>query len=428
MAKNSEEKKREIIKTAFEIWGKTGFFNTSLKDVAVKFNMTKQGLLRHFGTKDNMLKEIANYFFENYNSMLQEAISIKVENFTLKDFIKFYIQKHFNFFLDYIPFFFYFVSPISKKYFIQNIFLSEYRKKEEKEILQKLFLKENCWLKSYDSFFLLRYIYIVMFFLIIKEIKSLFYSKKDFIISITSIEEKQKGLLIENLSNIIINGFSSKKYIPIDFSKIEKEYEVKKEEIPQRDRIFDAIVKVISETSIWEASIEKIAKELGMNKSTLFYYFRNKKEMFDGLLFEEISRNNNLFLSKIDKNMNFYELLYANMVFDRSYFLKDIKSLYYFDWLHFQKIKGFNFSSIKEISKSKLATKEFISKRYFFLIEAFNNNLLNTYNFNIEDFIGLMNMLIVKDLAIDIEMRKEVVLSDVRAIYLIFLYGISNTI
>lgn len=420
MPREINRDRKNIIEKAFEIWGKTGFFNTSLKNVSQKFNITKQGLLRHFRTKENLLKELADYFFSNYYSMLEKAIEIDIADLDLESFIKFYIKTHFSFFLENLSFFSFFVSPISKKYFAQNNFISEYRIKEE-EILKRLFLKSNCWLKDYDPFFILRYIYILMFFFIVKYLKSCVTGKRDFSLPLNKVDEKDKIDLINRVTDIVMNGFA-KDRVDIDFEKIEREYEVKLEEIPKRDKIFNAITKVVSETSIWDASIEKIAKELGVNKSTIFYYFKNKKEMFDELLYEEISTITNIFLSKLNRDSNFYELFYANMVVDRSYFLKDINTLYYFDWLHFQKIKGFNINS----EKSFIKIKDLISKKYFFLIEAINNNTLKTYDLTLEDLIGLLNMEIVKDLSIALEYNKKVKLSDLRALYLIFLYGIKN--
>lgn len=422
MAKDSTAKRTEMLKSAFEIWGKTAFCNTSLKYIAKKFNITKQGLLKHFKKKEKFFEAMTNYFLEIYLKMLDDTIKIDFNNITTEKFIELYVTKIFNFFLDNIYFFFFFISPIFKKYYLQNNQIRESEKKQS-EIFKIVLLKENIsFNKNFDPIFIFQYIYIIIFFFIIKALNLKLDKKKFFIIPF-EIEDHEKEEYIKKIKEIIINGFSYKDEVKIDFKKIEEECIVKDQDLPYRDKIFDAITKTVAKSNIWEASLSKIAKEAHINQSTLLYYFKNKKKMFNNLLIEEVERICNIFLSKINKNMSFEELLYSNMVVDYSYFKKDINSLYYFNWLHFQKLKGFNFQFMDEYK-----LKEYITKRYFFIIDAINNGVLKDYNLSFKDIITLLNMQVIIKFILDIDSKREISFINIRRIFLMFLYGIKKEI
>ncbi len=423
MAKDSEKKRLEMIKYAFEVWGKSAFFNTSLKHVAQKFNITKQGLMRHFKTKDILFEALANYFFKLYFNMLDQIINLKTQNLDIERFIEFYVEKHLNFFLNNISFFFFFTSPIFKKFYLKNENIFQYEQKQA-EIFKELLLKHGLSLKNFDFVFFIQYIYITIFFFILKFLK-IEKGEKKIILPIFNFNEEQKNEIIKKIKKIILNGFGNKNDFNIDFTKIEQEFTIKKEDIPQRDKIFNAITKVVAESSIWGASLEKIAKEVGMNKSTLFYYFKNKKEIFNSLLIEEILRIGNIFLSKVNKTRPFEEWLYASMVLDYSYFLNDVNTLHYFNWLHFQKLKGFNFN-FNLMENNKL--KEHFEKKYFFILQALQNDLLKTYDLTPKEIIAFLNMQFIIKFTLDIERKRDVSFNNVRRDFLMFLYGIKKEI
>ncbi|OZG64242.1 AcrR family transcriptional regulator [Bifidobacterium eulemuris] len=55
MRKSPEERKREILDAAVRLIGERGFNGISIQDVADEVGISKQGLLRYVGSKDNML-------------------------------------------------------------------------------------------------------------------------------------------------------------------------------------------------------------------------------------------------------------------------------------------------------------------------------------------------------------------------------------
>ena len=88
-----------------------------------------------------------------------------------------------------------------------------------------------------------------------------------------------------------------------------------------RERLLDAAVRVFSKKGFYKASMDDIASEAGAAKGTLYYYFKNKSELFKTVVVEGIDFlvedlknmvNNsndsieNIIKSIIKKNIDFY--------------------------------------------------------------------------------------------------------------------------
>lgn len=68
---------------------------------------------------------------------------------------------------------------------------------------------------------------------------------------------------------------------------------MKKGEI-QRAKIINIAIEHISEKGIAATSFQKIADELGISQSGVFHYFKNKTQLFLGVMDDIVERNHNL--------------------------------------------------------------------------------------------------------------------------------------
>lgn len=68
--KASEEKRRQILIAASDLFGKRGTSNATLEEIAEQVGMTRAGLLHYFGSKQKLLMEVIkfrdNYELEEY--------------------------------------------------------------------------------------------------------------------------------------------------------------------------------------------------------------------------------------------------------------------------------------------------------------------------------------------------------------------------
>lgn len=63
---SKEERKALILEATKEICAKKGFSGTKLDDIAKKVGVSRALIIQHFGTKENLYKELIKYLFEEH--------------------------------------------------------------------------------------------------------------------------------------------------------------------------------------------------------------------------------------------------------------------------------------------------------------------------------------------------------------------------
>ncbi|MFO8069874.1 MAG: TetR/AcrR family transcriptional regulator [Alkalibacterium sp.] len=119
----------------------------------------------------------------------------------------------------------------------------------------------------------------------------------------------------------------------------------------KQERILNAAFKEFSEKGYKDASTNKIAKEAGIGKGTLFYYFGNKENLFHQLVDEAFDIANREYLSKVN--------------FDETDFFKRIEEMSVLKWNAYTKHEqAFSFMSHVLLHSKKYALpNDLTSKR-----------------------------------------------------------------
>jgi len=63
--------KNEILKTAYKVWGREFYLNTSLSHVARELKVCKPALYRHFLNKNALLEAMTRHFFDDFAAFIQ---------------------------------------------------------------------------------------------------------------------------------------------------------------------------------------------------------------------------------------------------------------------------------------------------------------------------------------------------------------------
>jgi AcrR family transcriptional regulator len=100
---------------------------------------------------------------------------------------------------------------------------------------------------------------------------------------------------------------------------------VKKMEI--RNKILDAAQDVFTRYGFGKTTMEDIAREMGKGKSTIYYYFTSKEDMFQAVIEKEILSLKSKILDEISKKEDPKEKLKVYVV-ERMQGLKNLKNLY----------------------------------------------------------------------------------------------------
>jgi AcrR family transcriptional regulator len=114
---------------------------------------------------------------------------------------------------------------------------------------------------------------------------------------------------------------------------------VDRSELPERDRILDAIAYVVSTEGFERATVEKIAERAGMSKSSLYFHFRNRSQMMASMLVPERERLIALVDDRVSEYADFSHRLYAFMVVTATYAAHSRTILTALDWMRFHRIR-----------------------------------------------------------------------------------------
>lgn len=88
--------------------------------------------------------------------------------------------------------------------------------------------------------------------------------------------------------------------------------EEKKEEFDRRQKVLDVAAKLFTELGFVGTSMRLIAEEVGISKPAIYYYFPDKKTLFEALLRSAMDRSNmileEIYNSKITPIMKLYRI------------------------------------------------------------------------------------------------------------------------
>ena len=338
MTDKHEQKRLDIIKTAFVQWSKDLYTNTSLTVVADALGMTKPALFRYFPSKESLFAAMIEMFA---NDMISEAADIMadIENRSLPELLRVSIDRSLRFFIThkdkhYFPFF---TSPVIKARITKDPTFMTYRQKMVRLTAQKYQSYKNIPLSDESADLMLIYLFYA--------VSSVYLYRKKTVYHLCF--EPLSEAMFEDTKQIIwdylMHGFPQNVNVaPLsddDFARIES-FAVNCEYGQPRDKMFEAISAVIAECGIVEASMERIAKQMGLSsKSSLYSHFNSRDDMLQQLFFAESERILNFVKANGLRYDNLNEDMYGCMAATFCYFTADPNALRYFDWLHYQMTK-----------------------------------------------------------------------------------------
>jgi len=282
--------------------------------------------------------------------------------------------------------------------------------KAEKNIFENLIKSSYTWLKADDAEFAMRNIFSAGIFILFHRLR-LNFSKTE----VKPIDKLEIKAIIDKIYEISIKGFGTKKFNKnIDFEKIENSSAVKKNELPKRSKLFNAIASVVAEEGLWKASILKIANKFGQSKSSLYFYFANKNEMLVNMILSEITAMNKVISGRRFLYDSFEEKLYSDIIVRYSYMFQDKRIMLVFDWVHFQ---GLDFHKIFKNKK----IEDLID--YSLIVQGVKNNML-TELLPLHEIEPFLVMQAVKEIILSERFGSVLSVKSMRLIYNFFISGI----
>lgn len=302
-----------------------------MNELAEKVGLSKPAIYRHYKNKDAILAAMREYFFDliaekltEFNKNKKDSAENEVGEKIIKSIVAFFVE-----------------NPQLINYFIYQTTLdSKFLYSMEDEFFSRGFGKEfqfprnsksEVYYRAHDYFFGIS----ILFFIKVRE-KMLKKSPNP---------EKIKGAdyFANHLYEFLISGFKGlskpdEVFYPTEISderkaELEKICLVKPDYLPEEDKIFKAIASVIRKFTVNGVTIERIANELGMAKSSLYFYFDNKNQMIYSLVHKEINFLSTLCIENSAEAKNLSEFIYIMMLTEINFFLIRSSLLSICGWL-----------------------------------------------------------------------------------------------
>jgi AcrR family transcriptional regulator len=405
MAARKKITKEKIISEAFKVWGKGSFCSTSLSDLAGHLGVSKTALYRHFRNKATILSSMEKIF----TGKLTEArllFLIQAEKKPIKSVVEAFLRIYITFFLEnpyYFDFLFHLVAIEMRERNREPAFLVE-----ERDTLSRALDLQDLSPDSAGKQVIIRFIFATGAFLVHLTLQS---GKK--------ITRKEKEKLIKSASTIVLHGVGkNQKRGEYDFQAMLEKCSISRKDIEQPDRLFSAIAKVVAEEGMLNATTDKIAKKVGITKSSLYFYFKDKDEMLNQMVRRQQERFIELFNEREKKYKKIEEKLLCYIITISTWFLNNPTIITVFNWIWFQRV---------EISFKKPDHTVFESS-FSFIGEAQTGGSMKIPGLSGIQFIGLITRLIIQEINIGLNSREnsETILQKIEYLYTLVLEGIHH--
>ncbi|MDR1420535.1 MAG: TetR/AcrR family transcriptional regulator [Treponema sp.] len=273
---------QDIVETAFRVWGRNFYLDTSLSFLARELGVSKTAIYRHFRDKQALKDAMHQRFFDRYADYIRDdfvrasAAGDDAESFSL-------------------------VLRVQAEYFARNpwefVFcLAEVYSDREPEKMMEQLLKRGIdmlshrraakYSEGYPS--LTQMVTASLIFWIACFHKR--NSKDASVLNENPGEDEIKGL-VAFVENVITGGLGLKKEKTekLDFESLETSAGFRDIGNIENGTLFKAVAEAVAEAGPWNVSMDMVARRSGLSKSSLYGHFRNRQDMLRRLFVTEFT-------------------------------------------------------------------------------------------------------------------------------------------
>ncbi len=317
MTRNDSSKttKELILDAAFSFLEKPRFTLFSMSELAAKVGISKPAIYRHFKDKDAVLDAMENHVIDNiavYLGNLNSKDGLIVKK-PLADLIDYFVKtpNHINYLIAQMS-----SSPNYEKHMFEKI--SEHNISLSGGNGSKSYLEQF----TSDTRKFSEHVFCGMSIFYFTKLQERFVKLG----KIPSIPEnygdKIVSIILEGLEGTTGKGdvFHPQTVTEERFNALAKLCIIDEKTFPEENRLFRALANVIEKYKMPGVTVERIAAELGMAKSSLYEYFDNKNQMIKQLINRELSLLQTIINENTSEAANLTEYVIILMLSELEYF------------------------------------------------------------------------------------------------------------
>lgn len=323
----SEKKstKQLILDAAFSFYRRPWVQEFSMSQLAAEVGISKTAIYRHFKNKEAVFEGMKEYFFDILFNQLRE---IQTRHHDESDYIK-RSEDLIVFFASNSQYINYIITQDSQIKDFEKSLYEELFKRGFTSDFNKVLEKKGVNLDSKKYVYIYFYSVSLIYFIKLREkllgAKNADSAEGDKLDSKKSstlgkFSEKLVDFLNRGLSDIVSAKFPVETISKTRLCELDAICKIKENDLPEENRIFTAFANVIRKSGFNSITIENIANELNMAKSSLYFYFENKQKMLFTLISKELSFLEMACVENRAEAKTYSEFIYINMRTALSYF------------------------------------------------------------------------------------------------------------
>ncbi len=146
--------------------------------------------------------------------------------------------------------------------------------------------------------------------------------------------------MMDGLVTTLESGFQ-RLAVPTDtrLDDLERKSLIEEEKLPTGNRLYQAIASSIQKHGLLKTTIESIAEEMGIAKSSLYFYGKNKTEMLGELVATETKTIIEFCVDGISEGETLAEQIFVLMSIQADYLIKRQDIIPVFNWIRIEAVK-----------------------------------------------------------------------------------------
>jgi AcrR family transcriptional regulator len=317
----------KIIEMAFRVWGRNFYQKTSLSQLASKLGVSKPALYRHFNNKKDLTDSMTEYYFDDLAASIKGDLEKALHTENTDEGIFIIIQSITGYFAKNVYALIFSLINIYDRN-LDGHSISEQIKNRGAD-LKTLHLVID---KKYNS----NPVILQLILASLTFYMSYFHKKNDSLKKNPS-EEKIQNVITE-IYKIIEYGLGfTFDTCELDFESLEKQVEGTMQET-EAEPLFKAVAEAVAEAGPWDASMDMVARRMGLSKSSLYGHFKNRKDMLRRLFISEFKRIIEFARMGISLSANSAEQLYLGIYSIALYLRSRPEVLIAIGWIRTRKL------------------------------------------------------------------------------------------
>ncbi len=394
-------RREQIVRGAFEMWGRSVFYHTRLDDVASRLHMTKPALYRYFRGKGELIEAMEKLFIAEYAGM-GTRFAADAPALDPGEAVDLFVRERVRFFGTHLPYYYFMIHHMGTRR--DSALLRELA--AQLAVLVSALARvpgihdpdtAASYIRSTFSFFLIRS------------------GLRNEALRPRRLSEPELEELVSLVSAICAGGYgvAGADLSPARMEEMETACAVSPSDLPAEDPILRAVAQTVAEHGFAEASIEGIARRAGLTKSTLYFHFRDRDDMFSRLIGRHQDRLRELFLARSAPFASACERLYCYLVVLASYFrnARDVPAV--LSWFRYH---GYQI----HVSHPDEAT---LAGWFDFLAEAVRAGALVSHGIPIAHMGSHLSFVVVNHMMMAERAGDAARIADLRQVYELFIHG-----